>query len=573
MKKSRRRKWTVVGIILVALVLTVLVARMSGGPPRGSVLEVAVKGEIPEAIPAGPVGQILAAKRLTVRDYVEGILRARDDRRINGLLVSIDSSSLGLAKVQELRDAVLDFRKSGKWTVAFMETAGEFSPGTREYYLATACDAIWMVPSGDVNLTGIRLEVSFIRGTLDKLGIYPDYDHIGKYKTFKNFFTDTSMTPAYRESMESIADSYYRQIRSGIAGGRGLTEAQAAALIDKGPILGPQAIEARLVDSLGYRDQIEAHLKEKNGGKLPIVKLRHYLKSGRFYDRGVKVALVYGVGLVTRGENAYDPLVNGPMMGSDTVAEAIKKAREDGSVKAIVFRVDSPGGSYVASDIIWRQVMLTRGVKPIVVTMSDVAGSGGYFVAMQADRIIAEPGTLTASIGVLAGKFVTRGFWEKLGITRDAVQRGRHATFYSGSARYTPEERAIFEQWLRRIYQDFVGKAATGRDRTFNQIDAIAQGRVWTGEDAKRLGLIDEVGGLPQAVRRALELAKIDPSRPVNLVVFPRPKSLLQEVLSGGEETRAGISALQASVRKALDEGPGRGPETILEMPFVPRME
>jgi protease-4 len=503
---------------------------------------------------------------------VEGILGAKDDRRIKGLLLTIDGTTIGLAKIQELRDAVLEFRKSGKWAAAFMETVGEFSPGTKEYYLATSCDTIWIAPSGDVSLTGVRLEVPFIRGSLDKLGIYPDFDHIGKYKTFKNLITDTSMTPAYRESMEAVADGFYGQVRAGIAAGRGLSAAQVSSLIDRGPFTGPRAFEAKLVDNLGYRDQLETHLKEKNGGVLPIITLRSYLRSGRLYDGGTRVALIYAMGAVARGESGYDPIVAGPIMGSDTLAEAIKKAREDASIKAIVLRVDSPGGSYVASDLIWHQVALTRGVKPVVASMSDVAASGGYFVAMGADRIIAEPATLTGSIGVLAGKFVTRGFWEKLGVTREAVQRGRHAAFYSGSARYTPEERAIFEQWLRRIYLDFVEKAAKGRDKSFGQIDAIAQGRVWTGEDAMRLGLVDEIGGLALAISRALERAGVEPTGRANLVVFPPPKGLLQELLGGGEETRSTLDVLAADVRRALEEGPARGPESALEMPFVPSM-
>ncbi len=575
MKRVRRRRWTIgilVAVVVVGLALVALTARAARRPRAGSVVEVSIKGEIPEEIPGGAFGRILGAKKLTMRDYVEGILKARDDRRVNGLLVTIDRPTIGLGKAQELRDALSEFRRSGKWTVAWMETAGEFAPGNLPYYLATACQSIWIAPSGDVNLTGLRFEVPFIRGSLDKLGIVPDFDHIGRYKTFKNFFTDHAMDRAYRESMEAIVESLYRQVRRGIAEGRGVSEEQVGALIDRGPFLGPQALEAKLVDRLGYRDELEADLKEKNGGRLPLVKLASYLGGGRHFDHGVKVALIYGNGAVTRGESDFDPLLQGATMGSDTVAAAIRKAREDRSIKAIVFRVDSPGGSYVASDIIWREVSRTHGVKPIVISMSDLAGSGGYFVAMAADRIIAQPATLTASIGVLGGKFVTRGFFEKIGVTSDAVQRGRHATYFSTHQPYTPEERAIFEGALQRIYRDFVEKAAKGRGRTFDQIDAIAKGRVWTGEDALRLGLVDELGGITLAIRRALDLAKLDPESSVRLVLFPEPKGLLLSLLSR-DDTRAALDTLRQRVTQVLEEGTIPAPAGVLLMPFVPRPE
>jgi protease IV len=569
MTGSVRKRLIVVGAVVGVLVLIGVAARLARQPEKGSVLEVKIAEEIEEQIRPDVLGQILGGRKLTMRDYVEALRMARDDRRINGLLLVVDDPDIGMAKIQELRDAVLGFQKSGKWAVAYLETAGEFSPGNRAYYLAAACGSIWLAPPGDINLTGVRAEVSFIRGTLDLLGIDPDFDHIGKYKSAKNFYTNKTMDAAHRESMESIVESFYHQIRRDIALGRKMSEQEVAALIDRGPFLAPEALDAKLVDRLGYRDELEDHLKEKNGGRLPLLEIDRYLKAGRFFDRGVKVALVYGVGAVTRGESQYDPLF-GETMGSDTVAEAIKTAREDDSIKAIVFRVDSPGGSYVASDIIWREVTRTKGVKPIVVSMSDVAGSGGYFVAMAADRIIAHPATITASIGVVAGKMITTGFWNKIGITSDAVQRGKHATFYSASLRFTPEERAIFENWLERIYKDFVGKVAEGRGKTYEEIHPIAQGRIWSGEDALRLGLIDELGGIPVAIRGALELAKLDPESRVHLIVLPEAKSLFQQIMSGDFNAGSSLTTVIRRAKRLIDRGPFPGPDRVLEMPFVP---
>jgi protease IV len=370
--------------------------------------------------------------------------------------------------------------------------------------------------------------------------------------------------------MEALIGGIYGQVERGIAKGRKMTEAQVASLIDNGPYIGPKALEASLVDKLGYSDELENHLKEKNGGTLPLVKVGKYLKAGRYYTRGPKIALIYGLGGVARGENDADPISGDMTMGSDTTAAAIKKAREDPSIKAIVFRVDSPGGSYIASDVIYHEVMLTKGVKPLVVSMGDVAASGGYFVSMAADKIVAEPSTITASIGVLAGKMITTGFWNKVGVTFDSVQRGRHATFFSTGSKYTPEEREIFQGWLKRIYNDFVEKAAKGRGKTYEEIHAVAQGRVWSGEDALRLGLVDELGGLNTAISRALELAHLDPESAVQIVVLPEEKSFVQQIWGGLEETRAPFASMQRHLRRLIEEGPYDGTEGVLSLPFVP---
>jgi protease-4 len=575
MTRSGRTGLVVVGVIVAGLIGIGLLARQSRVPSSGSVLEVLLDDDIEEQTPNQPFGEVFGGKRLSLRDYEEAILRAKDDPRINGLLLTLKRPSMGFGRLQEMRDAIKAFHAKGKWTIAWSETAGEFGPGTGLYYLATACQEIWIAPPGDVNLTGFRSEVPFIRGVLDKLKVYPDYDHIGKYKNAMNFYTDKAMNASFREAMEAIIDSLYRQVRQGISEARGMTDDEVQAVVDGGPYLGPQALEAKLVDHLGYRDELITYLTGKNGGKLPIVKVRKYLKGGRYWDEGARIALIYGVGGVTRGESDRNPLTGSATMGSDTVAAAIKEAREDDSIKAIVFRVDSPGGSYIASDIIWREVTLTKGKKPIVVSMGDVAGSGGYFVAMGADKIVAQPGTITASIGVLAGKLVTKDFWEMLGLTSDYIQRGKHATFYSSDQQFTVEERAIFRGWLERIYKDFVGKVAQGRGKTFDEIHAIAQGRIWSGEDALKLGLIDELGGLPTAIERACELAHLDPKTKVQLVEMPSPKSFFQEIFSrddSSDSAATGLDRLRGQIRDFVEEGRLPIQDEVLAMPYVPRV-
>lgn len=573
MTKATRRGIFIIGVIVIGLMLIGFMARTARRPTTGSVLQMTVHGGIAEWTGDESLSDIIGSRPLVLRDYLEAIYRASTDERINGLLVTIDNPALGFARLQEIRDAVLQFRESGRWAAAYMETAGEFSPGNAAYYLATAFDSIWLAPPGDINLVGLRAEVPFVRGVLDKLKVVADMDHIGDYKSAMNFFTHREMTDAHREALEAVIASMYGQIRGGIAIGRDMSEEAVDALIDRGPFLGPQALEENLVDRLGYFDEMKDHLEEENGGRLPLLTVRRYLKGGRYYDSGPRVALIHGIGSVLRGENAFNPLTGQRVMGSDTISKAIRDAREDPTIMAIVFRVDSPGGSYVASDIIWREVMLTRGVKPIVVSMSNVAGSGGYFVAMAADRIYAQPGTITASIGVLAGKFVTTELWNALGVTSDSVQRGRHATFFSNQSVYSTEERAIFRGWLERIYNDFVGKVAEGRDKTFDEIHAIAQGRIWSGEDALRLGLIDGLGGLSAAVSAALELAGEGTADRAQLVEFPEPKNWLESFTSRDRQTQVLIDTLRIEIERITRGGPFPGPERVLEMPYVPGID
>jgi protease-4 len=316
---------------------------------------------------------------------------------------------------------------------------------------------------------------------------------------------------------------------AGIAGGRKMPADQVRATFDAGPYLGQQAVDAKLVDGLLYRDEVYDKVKKQAGDGAKLLFLDKYLeRAGRPHAKGPKIALVYGVGAVQRGGGSFSPL-SGNAMGSDTVSAALRAAREDDDVKAIVFRVDSPGGSYVASDTIWRETQLCREAgKPVVVTMGNLAGSGGYFVAMGADKIVAQPGTITASIGVLGGKMLTKGFWDRLGITWDEVHTSENGTMFTGVSDYTPKEWDKFQQWLDRVYVDFTGKVAQGRNLPKAKVLEIAKGRIWTGEDAKRLGLVDALGGFAVALDLAKEAAKIPADQEVNVVLFPRKKTLFE---------------------------------------------
>jgi protease-4 len=539
-------------ILILVAGLIVVVARGKGPVPSKTVLEVNLETGLIENVPDDPVAQAMLRDTPVVRDVVDAIDKASTDDRVAGLVARFGASTLGLAQAQEVRDAVLRFRSHKKFAYAFAEGfGGDGGPGTSAYYVATAFDRIYLQPSGDVQLTGIMMESPFIAGTLEKLGMKFHGDHRYEYKTALNTFTEKKFTPAHKESYEAVMNSWYGQIVNGISQGRQIPVDQVKALIDKAPFLGQEAVDAKLVDGLKYRDEVYDEVKAKAGSGAELLYLDKYLdRAGRPHGKGKTVALIYGVGTVTRGKSSYDPVFGSPSMGSDTVAGAFRAAIKDKDVKAILFRVDSPGGSYIASDAIWREVVQARKAgKPVIVSMGDLAGSGGYFVAMAADKIVAQPGTITASIGVLSGKVLTTGGWNKLGISWDEVHAGNNATFWTGTHDYSPQEWARFQSWLDRVYADFTGKVADGRKLPKDKVLQIAKGRIWTGEDAKNLGLVDELGGFDVALKLVKQAINVPESEDVKLKVFPEKKSLVQTLLAKGADNSEKEANAEVMVR------------------------
>jgi protease-4 len=500
-----------------------------GSLPGKILLEADFEQPIEEYMPNQPITKAFGGDEPTTRDVIDALDRAATDDHVVGFVARLGAVPMGLAQIQEIRDAVTRFRASGKPTIAWAETFGEFGAGNGSYYLSTAFEQVYLQPSGDVGLTGLMYESPFVKGLFDKLDVVPRMDHRYEYKNAMNFYTETKFTGPHREAMKKLMDSQFGQMVAGIAKGRGLSEEKVRATFDEGPYLGQQAVDAKLVDGLLYRDEVYDKARRKAGDDAKLLYLEKYLeRAGRPHEKGTKIALIYGVGAVQRGTGGFSP-VSGTAMGSDTVAAAFRSAREDADVKAIVFRVDSPGGSYVASDTIWRETQLARKAgKPVIVTMGNLAGSGGYFVAMGADKIVAQPGTITASIGVLGGKLLTKGFWDKIGITYDEVHTSENGTMFTGAQDYTPKEWAKFQQWLDRVYKDFTSKVAEGRKLPTAKVLEIAKGRIWTGEDALGLGLVDALGGFDVALKLAKEAAKIPAGDDVNLVLFPRKKSFFE---------------------------------------------
>jgi protease-4 len=596
MAMSRTRKTVliissiVVGLVLVALIgLAVLVAAFRGNAPTiadNSVLTLRVAGSLPDYMPYDPLRKFFGSTDQSLTNLILQFKKAKVDKRIKVVLLEIDMSGAGWGKSEEIRDAIADFRTSGKPVYAFMEYGMN-----KEYYIASACDKIYLAPPGELFINGLAADVMFFRGSLDKLGIYPDIFQIGKYKSAGDTFTRKEMSDAHREFMNALLDDLFNRYVDAIANSRGKTSDQVRAIIDDAPYGAQKAKEAGLVDGVAYRGELEKELKAKLGYKetdqLPIVKGGDYSQvepESLGLDQGEKVAVIYATGDIGSGQSENSPRGN-QSIGSDTLSKAIDDAREDKSIKAIVIRVDSPGGSGLASDIIWHSVVAAKEKKPVVISMSDVAASGGYYIACGASKIIAQPSTITGSIGVVAGKPVLRGFYDWIGLSNEYVLRGKNAGMFRETEKFNPDERAKFEDWIKTTYyNDFVPKVAKGRDKDAAYIDSIAQGRVWTGFQGKERGLVDEFGGLDRAVEVAKDLAKIPKDKGVHRVILPYPRTIMQELLSEGDETHvqmkqreAVLATLPEDARRAmrymmlLDRM--KSGESMLLMPFDLRIK
>lgn len=528
----------VVGLLAVIGVVTLLIMiagvglavwiRISGpSVPEAALLTLDVDGNLPDAPQNGGLLSLLQPHETSLRDVVGALDKAGRDPRVKGLLLRIGDGDLGLAQAQELRDAILAFRAKGKVAFAYSDSYGEFAAGTRAYYLASACDEVWLQPLGMVGLVGLRAEEPFFRGTLDKLGLVPRFDQREQYKTAMDFLTKTKMGDAEREQLQSLLGSMLDQIVAGIADGRKLAPDRVRDLIAGGPYPAQDALDDHLVDHLGPVDDALAALKQRAGSGAKAIRLSSYLDGvGRPHKSGPVVALIYGDGLMTRGKSDDNALFGSGVMGSDSVVHAFRLAERDKAVRAIIFRVDSPGGSAVAAESIWNEVEKARADgKPVVVSMGGVAGSGGYYIAADASKIVAEPATLTGSIGVLAGKVLIGGLLDKIGAGAEAVQTSDNAALYSALDDFTPQAYQKFEAALDATYAGFKGRVAAGRHMTAARVEDLAKGRIWTGAQAKGNGLVDALGGYDTAIALAKAEIGVPASGEVTLKVYPRPES------------------------------------------------
>jgi protease IV len=521
--------------------------------PSNATLVLRIGGNLTETAPDDVVGYLRGVRAPTVRSIVDSLRKAKADRRVRAVLIKptgFESPFWG--KVQEVRDAIVDFRKSGKPIYAYLENGGD-----REYYLASAADRIYLMPSTSLDLTGVATYALFLKGTLDKIGAYADLHHIGDYKTAVNTFTEKGYTPPHKEMDDSLNRDLFEQIVGGIAEGRKKDETDVRRLLDQGPFLPEEALRAGLVDDVQYEDQVREKIKDQ--GEWREIEGDDYASvslSSLGMNKGPRLAVIYASGTIASGKSGFDPL-NGAIVGSDTLIEYIRQARNDSRVRGIVLRIDSPGGSGTASDAIWRELMIARNERqdrPIVASMSDLAASGGYYIAMPAAAIVAQPATLTGSIGVFSGKFVTGGVYAKLGANIESTSVGKHAEINSPVRPYTPDEVKKLNEQLQAFYDQFVEKVASSRGSTPEKIDTVAQGRVWTGHQAMERGLVDALGGLSEAIALTKERAKIPTDSDVELVFYP-PRRSFYEVISDELNGTAQSSAVASWLAASLSDG------------------
>ncbi|HWG11926.1 MAG TPA: signal peptide peptidase SppA [Streptosporangiaceae bacterium] len=509
------------------------------------VLELDLTQGIAEGPATDPLNAVLTRHKLRLGDVLGALRRAREDDRVRGLIAKVGGQRIGLATVQELREAIGEFRAAGKLAYAWAESFGEFGQGNAPYYLATAFDRIYLQPSGSLGLTGVVVEQVFLRSALDKIGVNFEAGARREYKTAAHQLTERGFTEAAREETQHLAASIATQLTDAIAERRGKTQAEARALLDQGPFLPQQALAEGLVDVLGYRDEVYAAVRQKAGPDAALQYLSRYQRSHTLAERARKlpspreryVAVVYASGPIRLGRSGRGP-ASGPWMGSDTITSALRAASADERAGAILLRVNSPGGSATASDSIWREVVRARaGGTPVVVSMGDVAASGGYYISMAADEIITQPGTLTGSIGVVVGKPVLEELMDRAGITTDKVTEGAHGRMFAPTHPFSEDEWVIVNSWLDQIYADFTSKVASGRSLPEADVEAVARGRVWTGADAVGNGLADGLGGLAHAAVAARRRGGLPEDAPLRL--FPRVSPLDQLRPHDNSEDRA----------------------------------
>jgi len=518
------RRLLTIFLVLVALgaalaALGVVLARDGGRPAHlldgQRVLAVHLGGEIPDYLPAPPFRWLEGGADRDLAGIWSGLTAARDDRSVRAVAVRIDDLGMGLAKAQELRRELAALVAAGKPVACYLDTAGEGSNGTLEYYVASACSSVSLAPVGELNLLGLWSDPYFLRGGLDKLKIEPSFIAAGRYKSFGETFTETGHSPAAREALDAVLDGYWRQIVSGLADGRQLTPERVRSFFDAAPLSAATALAERLVDHLEYDDELRARLDEQLDDPT-WEDLDDYVER-RGESRGLpgsggEIALVFAAGTIVRGASGTDNWTSELFIGSQGLGDLLDQLGDDDGVRAVVLRVDSGGGSAVASDLLHHRVEQLRKKKPVVVSMSDLAASGGYYLAAAASKIVAEPATLTGSIGVVSGKLATgRLESETLGVTRDPLSRGGRAGLYSTSRPYSDEERAVLTARIGEVYDRFLGVVASGRNLPRSMVERVAQGRVWVGEDAKENGLVDELGGLDAALDAARSLAGMKP--------------------------------------------------------------
>jgi protease-4 len=508
--------------------------------PKRFVVELVISGPLREA-PGGVSLGLLEVERLSLAEVARGLRAVAADPRVRGVLLRISSVQTGWAAAREIRRALHTVRQSGIPVIALIEAGGD-----KEYALASVADSVFLLPAGYLLLDGLAAEVGFVKGVMEKVGLEAQIERVGAYKSAPETYTRTGMSDEFRLSIDALLDDMFEAYVVDAAEGRRMPRDQFRARVDAGPFSADDALTGALVDGLRYRAQV---LEGLDVDEREVVSLERFLAAAGNHH-GTRVAYVVVEGGITPGRSSDLPFAE-PTAGSESLAEALREAREDDGLKGVLLRVNSPGGSATASDVIWDEVRRTAEVKPVVVSMGDVAASGGYYVAMPANMILAEATTVTGSIGVYAGKLVAEGLYDKIGYHVEVLKRGTHADLFSETRPFTEDERETLQKMLLSFYHSaFIAKAAEGREMASDRIDSLGRGRVWSGLRAQANGLVDTLGGIWDAQRELARLIELPPGGEVVLVPVPKPRSLLSraaELLLLSERDGPVISRLTAS--------------------------
>ncbi len=546
-----------VALFFVAIIGIALMFQFTGKPSiaSNSVLVLKISGDLPDFSADDPTAKLFGIEaKSSFAGLLTQLRKAKVDARVGGILLDINFPAIGWGKADELRDAIADFKTSGKPVYAFMEIGSN-----KEYYIAVAADKIFMPPTGDIYINGFAAQAQFYKGSLDKMGVEFEDVHVGKFKSLNERFTRKDHSPESREVLNAILDDYYTRVTNAIATARKKTPEEVGTIIDNAPYNAIEAQKQNLIDDAKYRDEVYEAFKTQLGyaekDELRLLSSSEYKEispESLGLNNGERIALIFASGMITSGRSSDGGFGGGQTIGSDTIVRAVRDAADDDSIKAIVLRVDSGGGSALASDVMWHTLEYAKTKKPIVTSMSDVAASGGYYIACNSNKIVAEPSTVTGSIGVVLGRPVLGGLYDWLGVSNEYVTRGKHAGIFREDRKWTDEEREVFQKNANFFYWDnFVPKVATGRGKTPEQINEIAQGRVWTGAQAKEKGLVDEFGGLTKAIDVAKELAKLPADKDVKRVVFPTPRPYLSSFFDSGDD-EASVSAKERAQQAEL---------------------
>ncbi len=528
----------VIGLLFAGLAVVILgYSAMRFGERKvtvadGSTLVLHLEGDLPEQPPIElPIPFLAQQQPMTIMETWRMLRRAAADPKIKALVLEPRNLSVGWAKLEELHDDIAAFKKSGKPVYAYLRGAT-----AREYYVASAADRVYMSPEDELDLKGLRVELMYVKGTLDKLGVQMEFEHAGKYKDAPDMFTRTTPTPETLEVMNQILDQYYGDMVGTMAEGRRKQPDQLRALIDQGPFVGDEALNGGLVDGLLFEDEMYGKLKEQIKGDIKRIGEQDYVLAPAS-DSGTKIAYLVGDGDITRGSSHSES--NGDGITATGMVKLMREVENDSSIKGVILRIDSPGGDGIASDDILHEAKVLSSRKPMIISMSDLAASGGYFIAMTGDPIVAYPNTLTGSIGVFFGKVDLRGLYDKIGLNSTTLTRGKYADIDSENRALTDDERAKLRREIDVFYRGFVERVAAGRKKPYDQVEPLAQGHVWVGQLAKQNGLIDELGGLDRAVEMLKQKARIPASDKITLVAYPQKRTLWETLWSRSDDSSA----------------------------------